>query len=220
MDTVKAVAMNETEIRDQAAGTPSQSIRRLEVGSKLTHCMYIHDHTLMHVDTMTTVHVTASPCTPVITSSSVTQANLVSPSTPHTSTPHTILTNTTPVNSASVAATPISTPQGTFVQPMDQTGPGSQLQLQAGPKLPFTPQQQQQLQQLQQLQQQASNGLYVQDASMAGVGGVAVGYVGLGGINLSSPQPVNVAGIDATGKGRSGVVGVAVAVNYKLSSAC
>lgn len=35
---------------------------------------------------------------------------------------------------------------------------------------------------------------------MGGVGGVAVSYVGVGGSNVSSPQPVAMGAIDATGK--------------------
>ena len=133
-----------------------------------------------------TVHTTTSPCTPVITSSgNLSQASLVSPSgsTPHSSTPYTSLTNTTPVNSTSIAI--LSTPQGSYVQPLDQPVPGAQH------KPPYTPQQQ---------PQQASNGIYVQDAGMGGVGGVAMGYVGIGGGSLSSPQTVSLAGMDATGK--------------------
>jgi hypothetical protein len=57
-------------------------------------------------------------------------------------------------------------------------------------KLLHTPQQ----------QQQTSNGIYVQDAGMGGVGCVAMGYVGVGGGGLSSPQTVALAGVDATGK--------------------
>ena len=78
----------------------------------------------------------------------------------------------------------LSTPQGSYVQPLDQPVPGAQH------KLPYTPQQ----------QQQASNGIYVQDAGMGGVGGVAMSYVGIGGGSLSSPQTVSLAGVDATGK--------------------
>ena len=59
-------------------------------------------------------------------------------------------------------------------------------------KLPYIPQQQQ--------QQQASNGIYVQDAGMGGVGGVAMGYVGTGGGGLFSPQTLALTGMDATGK--------------------
>ena len=142
---------------------------------------------LLHIHNMilSTVHTTTSPCTPVITSSSnLSQAGLVSPSgsTPHSSTPYTSLTNTTPINSTSVAI--LSTPQGSYAQPVDQILPGAQY------KLPYTPQH----------QQQASNGIYVQDAGMGGVGGVAMGYVGIGGSNLSSPQTMAMAGLDATGK--------------------
>ena len=112
---------------------------------------------LLHIHNMilSTVHTTTSPCTPVITSSSnLSQAGLVSPSgsTPHSSTPYTSLTNTTPINSTSVAI--LSTPQGSYAQPVDQIL----------------------------------------------VGGVAMGYVGIGGSNLSSPQTMAMAGLDATGK--------------------
>ena len=128
-----------------------------------------------------------SPCTPVITSSGVIQTTLVSPSTPHSSTPYTSLANTTPVNTTTPVAV-LSTPQGAFVQPADQALTASHIQQQARHKLPFTP------------QQQTSNGLYVPDAGVGGVGGVAVSYVGVGGSNVSSPQPVAMGAIDATGK--------------------
>ena len=133
------------------------------------------------------VYTTTSPCTPVITSSgNLSQTGLASPSgsTPHSSTPYTSLTSTTPINSTSIAI--LSTPQSSYVQPIDQAVPGAQQ------KLPYTPQQQQ--------QQQASNGIYVQDAGMGGVGGVAMGYVGTGGGGLSSPQTLALTGMDATGK--------------------
>ena len=129
------------------------------------------------------VHTTTSPCTPVITSSgNLSQTGLVSPSgsTPHSSTPYTSLTTTTPINSTSIAI--LSTPQSSYA--IDQAMPGAQQ------KLPYTPQQ----------QQQDSNGIYVQDAGMGGVGGVTVGYMGVGGGGLSSPQTVALAGMDATGK--------------------
>ena len=80
----------------------------------------------------------------------------------------------------------LSTPQGTFVQTVDQAMSASQQQTRH--KLSYTQ------------QQQASNGLYVQDTNMGGVGGVAVGFVGVGGSNLSSPQTVTMSGLDAAGK--------------------
>ena len=136
---------------------------------------------------MLTAHTTVSPCTPVITSSGITQTTLVSPSTPHSSTPYANLTNTTPVNSSTPVAV-LSTPQGSFIQPADQAVAASHIQQQARHKLPFAP------------QQQTSNGLFVPDASVGGVGGVAVSYVGVGGSNVSSPQPVTMGAIDATGE--------------------
>lgn len=128
------------------------------------------------------VHTTTSPHTPV--SGSLSQTGLVSPSvsTPHSSTPYTNLTSTTPNNSISIAI--LSTPQSSCAQQIEQTVPGAQQ------KLPHTPQQ----------QQQASNGIYVQDTGVGGVGGVAMGYVGVGGGGLSTPQTVALAGVDATGK--------------------
>lgn len=63
-------------------------------------------------------------------------------------------------------------------------------------KLPHTQQQQ---------QQQASNGIYVQDTGVGGVGGVAMGYVGVGGGGLSTPQTVTMAGVDSTGKSNGGI---------------
>ena len=136
------------------------------------------------------MNITTSPCTPVITSSSggggsssMTQTTRVSPSTPHTSTPYTgsHTANTTPV---------LSTPQGgTFVQSVDHaTASVGQLQTQARQGLPYTP------------QQQTSNGLYNNIMQDANVGGVAIGFVGVGGgANLASPQTVAMSSIEATG---------------------
>ena len=126
---------------------------------------------------------TSSPCTPVLTNSSVVQTSLVSPCTPHASTPLTNLPNTTPINSS-------RTPGSLAGQLVDQ-GVVSTSQGQLQKQLPYTPQQQ---------QQQASNGIYVQDPTMGGVGGMAVGFVGMGGVNLTSPQTVHMGPLDAGGE--------------------